>query len=223
MNWRVGCALGIGIALSGVPTGARAQAKPGAVPPRFSFAGHACQRDMDCGGSKVCEEGQCVLPFGAQDSDVTPKKKVTAFNSIFAEGLGVGVLYSINYERRLGEEGLFAGRIGFSYISVAANSGTSAPNVTLTTFPITFSYLGIGNASHKLELGAGGMIAYASASSGVAGSFSSTSGAGGAATVLLGYRFQPDTGGLQFRVGFSPLVGSGAVLPWGYLSLGGAF
>jgi hypothetical protein len=161
-----------------------------------------------------------MAPVAHGDYDRQREEGVTAFNAIYAEALGPGGVYSINYERRFGQSGL-AGRIGFSYISLG---GSESGKVSLLTFPITLSYLGIGNYYHKFEIGAGGMIARVSASAGGIGkSYASASGVGGAGTVLLGYRYQSDGGGFQFRAGISPLFGPGGWLPWGYLSLGGAF
>ena len=162
-------------------------------------------------------------PYDRRADDYRRRQEegVTAFNSVFAEALGVGGLYSINYERRFGQSG-WAGRIGFSYISLGASEGGGS--VSLLTFPITLSYLGIGDYYNKFEIGAGGMIARASASAGgVGSSYASASGIGGAGTVLFGYRYQSDGGGFQFRAGISPLFGPGGVLPWGYISFGGAF
>jgi hypothetical protein len=181
-----------------------------------------CTTDLQCKGNRVCTAGQCVPGNGTQNVE-DANREVTAFNAIYGELLGPGGVYSLNYERRFGQSG-WAGRVGFSYISIGASSGSASANASLTTFPITLSYLGIGNFRNKFELGAGGMIAIASASAGgVGSSYANSSGVGGAATVMLGYRYQPDDGGFQFRIGLSPLFGPGGVLPWGYISLGGAF
>ena len=52
-----------------------------------------------------------VTPASAQER--------TAVNSVFAEGLGPGLLYSLNYERTL--ENDFGLRLGVSYMSFGAS------------------------------------------------------------------------------------------------------
>ncbi len=96
-------------------------------------------------------------------------------NSIHVEGLGAGILYSINYERVLPHDiGL---RLGFGFITMdsslddATPRGPSDPNdtqdnsdaelvsasATLISVPISVTYLGIKSKSnrHILELGLG--------------------------------------------------------------------
>jgi len=42
-------------------------------------------------------------------------------------------------------------------------------------------------------------------------------------TATIGYRYQQNDGGFLFRIGFTPLFGSGGFQPWGGLSLGFSF
>ena len=74
-----------------------------------------------------------------------------------------------------------------------------------------------------LELGAGGVLVYATGKASFGGSSSTSSGVGALGTAIVGYRYQPSDGGFTLRAGFSPLFGSGGFLPLPYLSLGGAF
>jgi hypothetical protein len=221
----IGCGLALGLAItawSGAGRAADDGEEINSPPKTTEVAG--CHSDQDCKGSRVCDDGKCVADKSLGDSDDEHQKKgVTAFNAIYAELLGPGIIWSVNYERRFGQSG-FAARAGLGYVSVTASGGGESASVSLTTIPLTASYLGIGGYYSKFELGAGGVIAIASAAAGGLGSTtSSASGVGGAATILAGYRYQSDGGGFQFRVGISPLLGPGGVLPWGYLSLGGAF
>jgi hypothetical protein len=158
-------------------------------------------------------------------------------NSIFAEGLGAGLLYSINYERMLADE--VGVRLGFGYWSVGASqtspSGqTSTASASVITIPITASYVGIRGGKHSLELGGGATIAIWSGSASGVGTSSSGSGAKPLGVAMVGYRLHPvDRAGFQFRVGLMAVMGQGAginadpsnfgVLPWGYLSLGASF
>jgi hypothetical protein len=157
-------------------------------------------------------------------------------NSIYLEGLGAGLLYSINYERMVVDE--VGVRLGFSYTSfgASATSGgqTTSASSSFITIPITASYIGIRSRKHALELGGGATIAYASGSASGVGASSSGSGAMPYGLVMVGYRLHPvDRAGFQFRVGLMALGGQGlgfsndprnfGVLPWGYLSLGASF
>jgi hypothetical protein len=171
----------------------------------------------------------------APKSNEEPK---LAPNSIYAEGLGAGFLYSVNYERVVIDD--LAVRAGFSYWSVSASASaggqTSSSSYSQWTIPITVSYLGVRSRNKMLELG-GGMTLFNQAESASAGG--SSASAGGLApigTVLIGYRLHPVEGaGFHFRVGAMAMGGKGmslsadhdpnafGIMPWGYLSLGGAF
>jgi hypothetical protein len=156
----------------------------------------------------------------------------TANNALYAEGLGPGLFYSINYERSFSD---FAGRIGFGYVSVSAGASDSTGQVQETasasfiTVPITVSYLGIGSKRNMLELGAGATIFHVGAGGSTFESKSSSSANESATFVLpvavVGYRYMPPSGGFLFRAGVSPIFAGSSlpVLPWPYLALGGAF
>jgi hypothetical protein len=185
----------------------------------------------------------CALPALAENNAsrvnpihpnaVSPDDR-TATNSIFLEGGGPGLLYSINYERILEQD--YGLRIGFSFQSfsgsVSGGGSTGTASASIFTVPIIVSYLGISSGNHVLELGAGGTAVYASGSASGTGMSASGAGMSALGTALIGYRRQPVNGGLQFRVGIEALVGKGlslsstydpnaiGVLPWMYLSFG---
>lgn len=148
-----------------------------------------------------------------------------AKNVVYLELLGSGLLYSVNYERMLSND--MSVRAGFSYWSMSASSGngqsSSSAKLEVMTAPLLFNYF-VGGRNHQLELGAGGVVVYASASAS-SGSSSKLSGegVGVAGTGVVGYRYSPADGGFVFRAGFTPLVGKGGVLPWGGVSFGGTF
>jgi hypothetical protein len=160
-----------------------------------------------------------------------------AENSIYAEGLGAGLAYSLNYERMVADE--VAVRAGFSYMSfgASATSGgqTSSASATFMTFPITASYLGVRSGKHALELGGGTTLMSASGSASGVGASSSGSGFGALGNAMVGYRIHPVEGaGFNFRIGAMALMGKGVslsstdpsafgVIPWFYLSLGASF
>lgn len=166
----------------------------------------------------------------AQDAGDHP-----APNSIYLEGLGAGLAYSLNYERRVIDD--LGVRVGFSYLSVSAGASaggaSSSASSTLIGIPITASYLGVRSGKHALELGAGATLEYASAAASSFGSNASGSGLSPYGVAMVGYRLHPvDHAGFQFRVGAMALAGNGlsfskangfGVLPWGYISFGASF
>jgi hypothetical protein len=169
-------------------------------------------------------------------SPVDAVKSKPAPNSVFLEGLGAGLYYSVNYERRVIDDlGL---RIGLGYVSVTASSsagGTTASSSSkYLTIPISVSYLGIRSRRHGLELGAGMTLSYSSGSVSAGVSSASGSGVTPFGTAIVGYRLHPVGGaGFQFRVGAMALAAKGlgfdpkpdkfGVLPWFYISFGAGF
>jgi hypothetical protein len=158
-------------------------------------------------------------------------------NSIYAEGLGAGLAYSINYERMVLDD--LGVRAGMSYLSMSASvsSGTasSSASASFLSFPITASYIGIRSGKHSLELGGGVTLTRSSGSGSSFGMTASGSGMSGIGTAMIGYRIHPvDRAGFQFRIGLMALAGKGlgldttdpsafGVLPWGYISMGASF
>lgn len=147
----------------------------------------------------------------------------TAFNTVFLELGGNGLFYSINYERMMRQGTAF--RVGLSYMSVSATSGTGAANATIVGIPLTFSYLAGGAGSLKFEVGGGATFERfsGSASSGfgddiTVGVFVPL------ATFIAGLRIAPPAGGFNFRLAFTPFwhpdVG---FFPWIGLAFGMSF
>ena len=184
------------------------------------------------GAAATPPEKDAPRPIAAPPSSIadTRPNERTANNVLYAEGLGAGIFYSINYERNVGD---FAGRVGFGYVSVSASarSGTSGASASASfmTIPITVSYLGIGSKKHMFELGGGATIISVGAN-GSAFNVDSSSSSSGSNTavfgnIITGYRLQPPDGGFFLRVGLNSILGGSAlpVLPWPYLALGGTF
>ena len=151
-------------------------------------------------------------------------------NAIFAEALGNGLTYSLNYERlffpwksespwNLGLRG------GASYLAYKIPNAVGSGVLQLATFPVVLSWY-VGLPHHKLQLGIGATLLYVSASTDAAGTKfeSTTEGFGIAATAVVGYRYMPEHTGFTFAVGFTPLLRTGkGFLPWGGASAGIAF
>jgi hypothetical protein len=146
----------------------------------------------------------------------------TANNAIYVEGLGPGLLYSINYDRAFSNVAL---RLGFEYLSVSAtNTDGSNTSTTLVGVPITVSYLGIGSRKHIFEVGAGATVLYVGGAMDTLGNKTTSSTVLAFGVATFGYRYQPPDGGFFLRAGISPLISSeGAFLPWPYLGLGATF
>lgn len=162
------------------------------------------------------------------------KEARSAKNSVYIEGLGSGLFYSLNYERMILDD--ISVRVGMSFIkqSVPGESLYDDATIKIKIFPITASYLGIGNRTHSLELGVGPGIVNVKGSGSASGFSSSGSGTSVVINTLVGYRIQRPAGGFQFRIGVNGFIGPGfrrnsddpdawGIFPWPYLSLGGTF
>jgi hypothetical protein len=163
-----------------------------------------------------------VTPAPAANADAkpaTPSDGRTANNAVYLELLGNGGLYSINYERMIGDFGV---RVGASYFSVSGSDGTTSASASLMTFPIVASYY-LGPGNHKLQLGLGATIFDVSASASTVGFVGSGSGVSAAATGVIGYRYVPKNGGFDFGIGFTPLLGPGGLSPFGGMHFGAVF
>jgi hypothetical protein len=130
----IGCGLALGLAItawSGAGRAADDGEEINSPPKTTEVAG--CHSDQDCKGSRVCDDGKCVADKSLGDSDDEHQKKgVTAFNAIYAELLGPGIIWSVNYERRFGQSG-FAARAGLGYVSVTASGGGESAQPALFT------------------------------------------------------------------------------------------
>lgn len=136
-------------------------------------------------------------------------------NSFYLELVGMGRLYSVNYDRLFTEN--FGARIGFMYF--AADQFAFFNDVEILLIPTTLNFL-VGTGKHKFELGAGPV--FISGSSGFFGS-DPVSGSGVGWTGTIGYRYQKDEGGFMWRIGFTPLLAGGKFFPSGGISLGFSF
>jgi hypothetical protein len=140
-----------------------------------------------------------------------------AKHSVYVEGLGNGLVYSVNYERRFTES--LAGRAGFMILGGQSEEETD-DQIGAGVFPVMANYL-VGAGSHHLELG-GGLVFLA-----VGGDFEEygTASAAGVAgiTTTFGYRYHPVDGGLLLRIGLTPFYSDGRPQMWGGVSLGYSF
>lgn len=151
------------------------------------------------------DPGEISIPVPKEDSHFCR-------NSIYVELLGSGVLYSVNYDHRIGNK--LSIRAGLSMWSIKSLDFIifQLNDIKFRSFPIMINYLA-GNGSSKLELGAGIMPTYISSSVGTVFYMIKIS-ASGHRTIFpligtIGYRYQPEEGGIVFRAGVSPSLSSG--------------
>jgi len=211
--------------------GAESQAAPNDQAPEAAPAEPASPPAMAAPAPPM---GAPVAPVGVATA---PAPRKPAPNSIYAEGLGAGLAYSLNYERMVLDD--LGVRLGFSYLSMSASAtsggATSSASASFLSFPITASYIGIRSGKHSLELGGGFTMTRSSGSGSSFGMTASGSGMSGLGTAMVGYRIHPvDRAGFNFRIGLMALAGKGlgldtsdpaafGVLPWGYISMGASF
>lgn len=152
-----------------------------------------------------------------------PEEAPPASNLVFAEALGNGLLYSIDYERMVDAWNV-GFRAGFSFFTYGVSSYGGSGNLTLVSAPLVASWY-YGPKSHKLQLGLGATLLYLGGSSDSQGTefAGDRAGLGVAATGVVGYRFVPRTGGFSFGLGFTPLLRTSSFLAWGGANVGYAF
>ncbi len=143
----------------------------------------------------------CVL--GAQEG------AITARNGIYLELLGNGGLYSLNYDRLLSRR--LSLRAGITHWTdpdeYRGSVFSSSRRTTLTALPLMANYL-VGRGNSRFEAGAGVLVGRQQdehSRSGEATTRTSTSFV--TLTATAGYRYQRRTGGVIFRIGFTPFYG----------------
>lgn len=148
--------------------------------------------------------------FSASGQGVEREGKTTANASqIYLEAGGSGIIYSINYDGRLGK---FENGLGFR-IGIGGASYTGDGYVAI---PAQLNYL-LGSNGQYLELGAG--ITFISVSDIFFDSDASASKIAG--SFVVGFRKQPfGKKGLTWRIAFTPFLGFGSFQPWAGASIG---
>ena len=134
--------------------------------------------------------------------------------AFYFEILGIGGLYSVNYDTRFTAKPDGLGiRGGISYTQVS--------DISLFTLPVQLNYL-LGKSEKYFEIGLG--ATYASAALDMFEDENDASGSTVFGTMTFGYRKQPLDGGFMFRGGVSPVFGKGYFIPYyPYLSFGYSF
>lgn len=147
----------------------------------------------------------CIVFFPSISQSQDTKKNV-----IYAELLGPGILYSINYERIINDN--VSARFGASVWGYSYYHGNGR-NIVLPMMINFFS----GSGNSKFEFGAGiDVISMGSEDFGdLTPSYSSHSDMGILLVGSLGYRYQPADGGFHFRIVASPILSpiTGFIIP----------
>nr|MBS0038422.1 hypothetical protein [Saprospiraceae bacterium] len=124
-----------------------------------------------------------------------------AKSALFAELLGNGLLFTLNYDTRISNR--FGIRGGIGYIGSLDGEGG------ILTIPINANFL-LGNNGKYFEVGAGFTF--------VGGDFFDTDNRIATSLTFM-YRSQPQDGGFMWRAGFAPLIIDKIVIPY-YVGLG---
>ena len=132
-------------------------------------------------------------------------------NTIYMEGMGSAILYSLNYERSISDK--FSLRVGFSSVPLPLTDDDGmGEDVTFTIIPIMANYL-IGGGNHKLAISGGVLQVSVSAE---IGDDDYALASGMIPTYGVGYRYHRSSGGFFFNasVGFAPVVMPGVAFGW---------
>jgi|GEM_PF-3800694 len=176
---------------------------------------------------RVIDPKNHLIPFG---------QKSKRDQTIYAEVLGNGLFYSLNYDTRLQKNkregwGLRAG-IGIISISAKDTVNNLKGRVAITSIPLMANYI-IGKNRSGLEVGIGPTILLAklkdlrnSAPDNVSTSNlldEPLTANNIYLTGVIGYRYRALNNGFLFRIGLTPYVSDGAINMSGGLSLGFVF
>ena len=149
----------------------------------------------------ACASAATLLPARSA------RAQLGAANSVYAELLGNGGLYSVNFDRRLGAGGASV-RVGIaSWSSDGGLFGGVGERQRFLTVPLLLNAL-TGTGTHHLELGAGVLLGSQTVTPPFGGS--STRSSIVSATSTLGYRRQRPGRGLVFRASLTPMYGFGS-------------
>jgi hypothetical protein len=150
-----------------------------------------------------------------RDSTIVDVKKP---KSMFLEVGGAGLALTLNYDTRFGDKrDKWGYRLGAGYYNTGANWVASVP------LQLNYLYgLGKEGGSSFVEFGAGTTFVRSEGSAnGKTFEFDNITGFIGTGTV--GYRFQQDNGGINFRIAFVPILYDDGFIAEGGLSIGYTF
>jgi hypothetical protein len=155
-----------------------------------------------------------ALPLAAQSAGTPAIEPPAAKNAFYVELGGNGIFYSVNYDRLITPH--VAARAGVMLFRAEDNASNS---VAVAVAPVVVSYL-FGEGNSHFEAGVGVGLATASIDHVDFGEDFDQTLYG---TGVLGYRYQPRTGGVVFRAGLTPVFNAENFAPWIGVSVGYAF
>jgi hypothetical protein len=150
-----------------------------------------------------------------RDSTITEMVKP---RTVFLEVGGAGLALTLNYDTRFGQgRDKWGYRVGAGYYNTGANWVASVP------LQVNYLYgLGAAGGSSFAEFGAGTTFVRSHGSTnGSFFQFDNITGFIGTATI--GYRYQQDNGGINFRIAFVPVIYDEGLLAEGGISIGYTF
>ena len=149
--------------------------------------------------------------------------KVPGRTSFYAELGGPGILFSANIDTRFKPSSLgWGGRIGLGFVTadeeITTPNGPNWETRSVVTIPAQVNYIfGKLESPHTFEVGAG--LTYVGKKLDIMNFYDDKrTNIFGSASFM--YRRQPPNGGFTWRLGFSPLIGSGYIQPSGAVSVG---
>jgi len=143
-----------------------------------------------------------------QDTITTIKRA----QNLYLELGGPGLAISANFDTRFGKRRDGLGyRIGMGYFFHDLN--------TVFTIPAQINYLFSTSTNGFIELGAGGTFLNSTGDN-KDSIFIFDRVTGVVATGTIGYRYQPQKGGMNFRIGFVPILYDEGLIPAGGISVG---
>ncbi len=144
----------------------------------------------------------------------TTQQTIKAQN-VYLELGGPGLAISANYDTRFHKERNGWGyRVGVGFFSSGGN--------TVFTVPFQVNYL-IGEHALMLELGAGTTFLNSTGTNVGNSKWEFDKITGFIATATIGFRYQPEQKGLNFRIGFVPILYDEGIIPAGGISVGYTF
>jgi hypothetical protein len=137
--------------------------------------------------------------------------------TVFLEVGGAGLALTLNYDSRFGQSrDKWGYRVGAGYYNTGSNSVFSVP------LQINYLY-GIGNSSSSFIEAAAGTTFLNSKGSTNGTFFQFDNITGFVGNVSVGYRYQQENGGINFRIIFDPIIYDEGLLFEGGLSIGYTF
>ncbi len=139
-----------------------------------------------------------IVVFGTKNVVAQDIVEAAPKNAFYAELLGSGLFFSLNYDYRLGEKFGLRGGIGFIGNDNSFGSSGFSYNNTALTIPLGLNVM-LGKGNRYFDVGAG--ITYVKDNGGeLSQEYSPITG-----SLNFSFRYQPLGGGVMFKVGISPI------------------